>query len=67
MSSILSRAVNYLCPLFGVGYMSTFFMRNEIIFEDIKKCQNILLFTFLIYTALISGVTKGLSQGGKCR
>jgi len=23
-------------------------MRNEIISEDIKKCQNILLFTFLI-------------------
>jgi len=27
--------------------MSTFFMRNEIISEDIQKCQNV-LFTFLI-------------------
>jgi len=31
-------------------------MRNKIIFEDIQKCQNILLF---------SGVAKGLSQGKK--
>jgi len=23
-------------------------MRNDVIFEDIQKCQNILLFTFLI-------------------
>jgi len=23
-------------------------MRNEIVFEDIQKCQNILLFPFLI-------------------
>jgi len=28
--------------------MFNVFMRNEIISEDIQKCQNILLFTFLI-------------------
>jgi len=40
-------------------------MRNEMIFEDIQKRQNILLFTFLIWH--ISGVTKGLIQGGERR
>ena len=56
-------------PLFGIGYMSTFFMRNEMTSEDIQKCQNILLFTFLILHSYnkCSGVTKGLSQGGKRR
>jgi len=39
-------------------------MRNEIFTEDIPKCQNVLLFA-LIYIAVISGVTRGLSQGGK--
>ena len=29
-------------------YMSTIFMRNKIISEDIQNCENILLFTFLI-------------------
>jgi len=49
--------------------MSTFFMRNEIISEDIQKCQNVLLFTFLILHNYnqCSVVTKGLSQGGKLR
>jgi len=64
MSSVVSRAT--IRPLFGVAYMSTFFMTNEIISEDIQKCQNILLFTFLIL-AIISSVTKGLSQDGKLR
>jgi len=40
-------------------------MRNEIISEDIQNCQNVLLFTFLFYIAIISDVAKGLSQGGK--
>jgi len=49
--------------------MSTFFMRNEMISEDIQKCQNILLFTFLILHSYnqCSGLTKGLSQGGRLR
>jgi len=50
--------------------MSTFFMRNEIISEDIQKCQTQnVLFTFLILHNYnqFSGVTKGLSQGGKLR
>jgi len=34
-------------------YMSNFFMKNEIIFEGIRKCQNILIFAFPIYTAII--------------
>jgi len=42
-------------------------MRNEIISEDIQKCQNILFLHLLFYTAIISGVTKGLNQGGKLR
>jgi len=49
--------------------MSTFFMRNErneIFFEDIQKCQHVLLFAFIIWhtVVIIRGVTRGLSQGG---
>jgi len=50
--------------------MFIFLMRNEIISEDIQKCQNILLFTLhILHSSLIiiSDVTKGLSQGGKLR
>jgi len=46
MSSIVNEAT--IRPYFGVGYMSTFFIRNEIISDDIQKCQNILFFIFLI-------------------
>jgi len=38
-------------------------MRDEMISEDIQKCQNILPLQFLFYIAIISGVNKGLSQG----
>jgi len=37
-------------------------MRNEIFSEDIGK---LLLFAFLFYIAIISGVTRALSQGAK--
>jgi len=45
--------------------MSTFFMRNEIFSEDIRKFQNVLFFAFLILHSYNSGVTRGLNQGGK--
>jgi len=48
--------------------MCKFFMRNELIFEDIQKSQNIILFTFFILHNYNQWrVTKGLSQGGKLR
>jgi len=52
-------------PLFEVH--ATFFMGNEIFSEDIRKIQNVLLFVFLFYIAiaLISGVTRALSQDGR--
>jgi len=48
-------------------YMSTFFMRNEIISEDIKNVEMSSFLQFIFYIAIISGVAKGLRQGGKHR
>jgi len=42
-------------------------MRNEIISEDIQKCQNILILHFLFCLAIINCSNEGLSQGGKLR
>jgi len=42
-------------------------MRNEIISEDVQKCQNILCFTFLIDITISSGATEDLSQGSELR
>jgi len=39
-------------------------MRNETFSEDIRKCQNVFLFAFLI-VHVISGVTTASSQDGK--
>jgi len=48
--------------------MANVFMRNEIIFKDIQKCQNILFFTFLILHSYDQWRNyKGLCQGGKFR
>jgi len=41
-------------------------MRNEVISEDLKNVK-MSSSHFLFYIAIISGVTKGLSQGGKLR
>jgi len=41
--------------------MSTFFMRNEIFSEDI---QYVLFFHLLFDIVIISGLTRGLTQGG---
>jgi len=57
----------YHTPFFEVGYISTFFIRNEIFSEDIRKCENVLLFAFLILHSYNSGVTRALNQGGKLR
>jgi len=48
-------------PLFEV----LFFMSNEIFSETLRTFENVLLFAFLFYIALIIGVTRALSQGGK--
>ena len=61
--ALLIRAT--IRPVFGVHVH--FFMKNEIMSEDIKKCQNILFFTFLILHGYISGVTKSLYHIGKLR
>jgi len=58
MSSIAKIWLPYALFL---KYMSTFFMRNKIFSEDIRK---LLLFACLFYIAIISGVTRALSQGG---
>jgi len=42
--------------------MSTFFMRNEIISKDIYSVKISSFSLFLFYIAMISGVTKGVSQ-----
>jgi len=44
MNSIASMATNALF----LKYMSTFFKKNEIFSEDIKKCQNVFLCAFLV-------------------
>jgi len=34
--------------------MSTFYMRNDILSEDIRKCQDVLLFAFLILHGIVA-------------
>ena len=61
MSSIAGMATTYhtpsvcsTCPLFSCEMK-----------YSLRTFENVLLFAFLFYMGIISGVTRALSQGGK--
>jgi len=61
MSSIARYGRHSLRPHFEV-HVHVF---HEKMKYSLRTFENILLFAFLFYIAIISGVTRALSQGGK--